>query len=123
MDEKKKIFVSFAKEDTRQRNMLKEHPLMVAPHFELVDFAVKEVQSNDWKDRVLLAMRRCRGVIVLVSERTLVSGGQRWELSCAKAEKKPIYAVWAYLNDRTPLPGIAVVPWSWDELRGFIDTL
>ena len=122
-EEKKGVFVSFAGEDVRQRNLLKEHPLLNDPAFEFLDFPVKDPRSNDWKDRVHLRVRQCRGVIVLVSKHTLASSGQRWEINCAKTEKKEILAVWAYANDRTFLPGVATILWSWDTIRSFIDTL
>ena len=122
-DDRKSVFVSFAKKDTRQRNLLKEHPLLNSPAYDLVDFSVKDARNAGWRDRVQLSVRRSSGVIVLVSENSLESLGQKWEIGCARSEKKEILGVWAYSNDRTQLPGVITIPWSWDSIKSFIDSL
>jgi hypothetical protein len=123
MIEKKSVFVSFAPRDVRQRNLLKDHPLMTDPAFEFIDFPIKDNSKRDWQDRVLMGVRRARGVIVLVSANTLTSSGQKWEITCAKTEKKNMLAVWSYVNDKTVLPGLLPIDWSWDSIRTFIDGL
>jgi hypothetical protein len=60
-------------------------------------------------------------VIVLVSKNSLNSDGQKWEISCAKEEKKPILGIWAYSADRTILTGVSTVVWSWKSISDFID--
>ena len=123
MVEKKSVFVSFAEEDVRQRNALKDHPLLKTASFAFVDFAIKDANNHHWKDRVQLAIRRSHGVIVLVSESSLESSGQKWEISCAKAEKRKTYAAWAYSNDRTRIRGLSTLVWSWEGIRAFVDSL
>lgn len=123
MEEKKTVFVSFAEEDVRQRNTLKEHPLLKNPLYDFVDVPLKDPANHHWQDRVQLAVRRSHGVIVLVSSYTLESSGQKWEISCAKTEKRKTYAVWAYSNDRTRVQGLATLPWSWEGIKDFVDSL
>jgi hypothetical protein len=123
MEEKKSVFVSFAEEDVRQRNALKDHPLLKSPSFHFVDFGIKEPHNHHWQDRVQLSIRRSHGVIVLVSESSLESSGQKWEISCAKAEKRKTHAIWAYSNDRTRIRGLSTLVWSWENLRAFVDSL
>jgi len=123
MEDKKSVFISFAKQDMRQRNSLKDHPLLNVPLFEFVDFPVKDPASNDWKDRVQVRIRRSSGVIILISKNSIDSTGQKWEISCAKTEKKEILGVWAYNNDRTHVPGIVPIVWEWGSIRSFIDSL
>jgi quercetin dioxygenase-like cupin family protein len=43
-----------------------------------------------------------------VSKNSLTSSGQKWELSCAREEKKKILGVWAYKDDRTDLTCLLV---------------
>ncbi len=121
MADKKVIFVAFAIEDERQRDFLRGQSLLTKSPFEYVDMSVKEAYDSDWKEKVRTRIRRSNGVITLVSSNSLTSSGQKWELSCAKDEKKPLLAIWAYKDDRTVLPGVTTVVWTWDGIKNFID--
>jgi hypothetical protein len=121
--DKKSVFVAFAIEDERQRDFLKGQTLITACPFEYVDMSVKEPYDSNWKQRVQARIRRSSGVIALVSKNSLSSSGQKWEISCAKAENKKVLGIWAYTNDRTPLAGVNAVAWSWDGVKKFIDNL
>jgi hypothetical protein len=123
MAETKVIFIAFAIEDERQRDFLKGQSLLTKSPFEYIDMSVKEAYDKDWKERVRTRIRRSHGVIVLVSKNSLKSDGQAWEIQCAKEEKKPIRGIWAYTDDRTVLAGVATVPWTWDNIKNFIDSL
>lgn len=119
----KVIFVAFAIEDERQRDFLKGQSLHTNSPFEYVDMSVKEAYASEWKDKVRTRIRRSDGVIVLVSKNSLSSSGQKWEISCAKEEKKPILGIWAYSDDRTVLSGVSTVAWTWAAIQGFINKI
>lgn len=123
MADKKVIFIAFAIEDERQRDFLKGQSLNTKSPFEYIDMSVKEPYDSDWKDRVRTRIRRSDGVIALVSKNSLTSSGQKWEISCAKEEKKKILGIWAYKDDRTNLPGVKTVAWTWKAIEDFIDSL
>ena len=123
MADKKVVFVAFAIEDERQRDLLKGQSLNTKTPFEYVDMSVKEAYDSGWKERVRTRVRRSDGVIALVSKNSLTSGGQKWEISCAKEERKKLRGVWAYTDDRTNLEGVNTVVWTWDNIRDFIDSL
>ena len=123
MATKKVIFVAFAIEDVRQRDLLKGQSLNTSSPFEYIDMSVKEPYDSSWKERVRTRIRRSDGVIALVSKNSLSSSGQKWELQCAKEEKKKILGIWAYTNDRTNLPGINTRVWNWDTIKDFINSL
>lgn len=123
MADKKTVFVAFAIEDERQRDFLKGQSLSTDCPFEYIDMSVKEAYDTDWKEKVRTRIRRSDGVIVLVSENSLKSTGQKWEISCAKEEKKKILGIWIYKDDRTELPGVRTVTWTWDGISKFIDSL
>jgi hypothetical protein len=123
MADKKIIFVAFAIEDERQRDFLKGQSLLTKSPFEYVDMSVKEAYDSGWKDRVRTRIRRSDGIIVLISKNSLTSSGQKWEIECAREEKKKILAIWAYTNDRTNLVGITTKEWTWDGIKNFIDSL
>ena len=117
------VVVAFAIEDQRQRDFLKGQSLLTRCPFEYVDMSVKEAYDKEWKDRVRTRIRRSDGVIALVSKNSLGSSGQKWEISCAKEERKRILGIWAYRDDRTTLDGIATTAWDWESIRNFIDGL
>lgn len=123
MADKKVVFVAFAIEDERQRDFLKGQSLSTKSPFEYIDMSVKEAYSSEWKERVRTRIRRSDGVIALVSKSSLTSSGQKWEISCAREEKKRVLAIWAYRDDRTDLPGVKTVVWTWDSIKDYIDSL
>lgn len=119
----KVIFVAFAIEDERQRDLLKGQSLNTASPFEYVDMSVKEAYDADWKERVRTRIRRSDGVIALISSNSLTSSGQKWEIECAGAEGKKTLGIWAYTDDRTSVPGVRTVVWTWNAIATFIDSL
>ncbi|MER3472398.1 MAG: hypothetical protein C4330_14065 [Chitinophagaceae bacterium] len=123
MADKKVVFIAFAIEDVTQRDFLKGQSLHTKSPFEYIDMSVKEAYDKDWKDRVRTRIKRSDGVIVLVSKNSLSSSGQKWEIECAKEEKKKILAIWAYTDDRTNIVGVNTKAWTWDNIKDFIDSL
>ena len=123
MSDKKVVFVAFAIEDERQRDFLKGQSLNTKSPFEYIDMSVKDAYSSEWKERVRTRIRRSDGVIVLVSKNSLSSSGQKWEIACAREEKKRILGIWVYKDDRTDLVGVRTVVWTWDAIKNFIDSL
>ena len=123
MASNKIVFIAFAIEDERQRDFLKGQSLLTHCPFEYTDMSVKEAYESNWKEKVRTRIRRSDGVIVLVSKSSLTSAGQKWEIACAKEEKKPILGIWAYSTDRTLLSGISAKAWAWDTISKFIDNL
>ncbi len=124
MAHKKIVFVAFAIEDERQRDLLKGQSLLTSSPFEYVDLSVKEAYTTeDWKKRVRTRIRGSDGLIALVSKNSPASTGQKWEIQCAQEEKKKILAIRAYTDDKTSIAGVSVVAWTWDAIKKFIDGL
>jgi hypothetical protein len=121
--DKKVVFIAFAIENETQRDFLKGQSLHPRAPYEFIDMSVKEPYDNDWKDRVRTRIKRADGVIALVSKNSLKSSGQKWEIACAKEEKKRIRGIWAYTDDRTALDGVNTVVWSDNNISDFIDSL
>jgi len=123
MTDKKVVFIAFAIEDEKQRDLLKGQSLNTKSPFEYIDMSVKEPYDKDWKERVRTRIKRSDGVIALVSKNSLKSNGQKWEIQCAKEEGKKIRGIWAYTDDRTDLEGVNTRVWTWDNIKDFIDSL
>jgi hypothetical protein len=117
------VFVAFAIEDESQRDLLKGQSLHPRSPYEFIDMSVKDAYDSNWKERVRTRIRRSHGVIVLVSQNSLNSSGQKWEIACAKEEKKPIRGIWAYNADRTSLAGVMTYTWTDSNISSFIDSL
>lgn len=123
MAAKKVVFIAFAIEDEKQRNLFTGQSLHPRTPYEFIDMSVKEAYSSEWKDKVRTRIRRSDGIIVLVSKNSSSSTGQKWEIECAKEEKKKILGIWAYSDDRTSIAGITTKVWSDENISGFIDSL
>ena len=123
MASKKIVFIAFAIEDENQRNLFTGQRLHPRNPYEFTDMSVKEPYSKEWKERVRTRIRRSDGVIVLVSKNSTSSDGQKWEIACAKEEKKPIRGIYAYSNDRTTIAGVTTYTWTDDNINNFIDSL
>jgi hypothetical protein len=119
----KTLFIAFAIEDERQRDFLKGQSLHVRSPFSYIDMSVKEPYSTAWKEKVHTRIKRSHGVIVLVSKNSLNSSGQKWEIACAKAERKPILGIWAYSDDRTNIEGVNTKVWSDANISAFINSI
>jgi antiphage defense system Thoeris ThsB-like protein len=123
MANNKIVFVAFAIEDERQRDLLKGQSLHPRAPFEFIDMSVKEAYDSNWKEKVRTRIKRSDGVLVLVSKSSLSSSGQKWEIECAREEKKKISGIWAYTNDRTNIVGVSTNVWNDKNISDFIDSL
>jgi hypothetical protein len=121
--DKKVVFVAFAIEGEHQRDLLKGQSLHPRAPYEFIDMSVKEPYDKDWKERVRTRIRRSHGVIALISGNSVTSSGQKWEIQCAREEKKPIRGIWAYSDDRTCVEGVATYVWSDTNISAFIDSI
>jgi hypothetical protein len=123
MADKKVVFVAFAIEDVRIRDMIKGQSLHTDSPFEYVDMSVKEAYDEEWKKKVRTRILRSDGVLVIVSKNSPSSTGQKWEIQCAKEEGKPVKGIWAYKDDRTAIAGVSTMLWTWENIANWIDSL
>jgi hypothetical protein len=123
MPDKKVIFVAFAIEDVRIRDLIKGQSLSTKSPFEYIDMSVKEAYDEEWKKRVRTRILRSDGVLAIVSKNSITSSGQKWEIQCAREEKAPLRGIWAYKDDRTNLIGVNTMVWTWDNIANWIDSL
>lgn len=123
MANQKVVFVAFAIEDEKIRDMIKGQSLNAKSPFEYVDMSVKEAYDEEWKKKVRTRILRSDGVLVIVSKNSISSSGQKWEIQCAQEEKKKVRGIWAYKEDRTNLAGVNTMVWTWDNIANWIDSL
>ena len=123
MADKKVVFVAFAIEDARIRDMIKGQSLHTDSPFEYVDMSVKEAYDEEWKKKVRTRIKRSDGVLVIVSKNSPSSTGQKWEILCANEEGKPVKGIWAYKDDSTAIAGVSTMAWTWENIASWIDSL
>jgi hypothetical protein len=84
-----RIFITFAIEDSWARDFLVGQARNEDSPFEFVDMSVKEPWDTNWKARCRAKMRRCDGVIALLSRNTMRAEGALWEMKCASERVSP----------------------------------
>lgn len=124
-DTRKRVFISFAIEDVEYRDYLVKQARKKHSPFDLIDMSVKkEWNQNEWKDRCRSKIKRCDGVIALLSKNTQRASGARWEMKCAKEEGIPVIGMHIKKNDQGSIPpelkGKNIITWSWDNLANII---
>lgn len=122
----KRVFVAFAAEDVRYRDLLKGQSLNSNSPFEFIDMSVKQPYDSVWKTKTRTRIKSCHGVIALLSKNTLAADGQLWEVKCARDEGKPLLGVFIHTSDRTrpaAMGSAKCVAWSQAEIASFIDSL
>ena len=101
MADTKVVFIAFAIEDERQRDLLKGQSLHTKSPFQYIDMSVKEAYDKDWKEKVRTRIKRSDGVIALVSKSTLTSSGEKW---CTPSATPSTPAHTAYTSTGCRLP-------------------
>lgn len=91
-ERRKRVFISFAIEDIAYRDFLVEQARKKHSPFEFIDMSVKkEWNQNEWKNKCRTKIKRCDGVIALLSKNTHKASGARWEIKCAREERVKNY--------------------------------
>ena len=125
---RKKVFISFAIEDIEYRNYLVEQAKKKNSPFYFIDMSAKKAwKQTEWKRKCRTKIKRCDGVIALLSKKTYLAGGARWEIQCAREEGVKIIGMHIFKNNKgaipTELKGKKVIEWNWDNLERFINQL
>ena len=125
---KKRVFISFAKEDISLRDLLVGQAKNQNSPFEFIDMSVKEPWDNAWKTNCRTKIKGCDGMLVFVTSSTKNADGQLWEIKCAKEESVKRLDVYGYSDYRpTSLPseldGVRIVAWTWDNIANWINSL
>jgi len=124
----KRVFTSFAIEDSNLRDLLIGQAKNNSSPFEFVDMSVKEPWDSAWKTKCRTKIKGCDGVLIIVTKNTKNASGQLWEINCAKEEDIPRRGIWGHSDDRpanlpTELEGVRIVNWTWDNISNWLNTL
>lgn len=124
----KKIFISFAIEDSKYRDFLVAQAKNEKTPFSFIDMSVKQPwNENEWKRKCRAKIKSCDGMIVLLSKKTWHSGGSRWEIKCANEEGITVIGMHIKKNNKGAIPpeleGSRIIEWSWDNLSKSINKI
>ncbi|KAA3597458.1 MAG: TIR domain-containing protein [Calditrichaeota bacterium] len=127
-DTRKRIFISFAIEDEFFRDRLMDQARKENSPFDFIDMSAKKPWKQDeWKKRCRTKIKKCDGVIALISKKTHEAGGARWEMKCALEEKIPTIGMQIQWNDKGAKPkelkNKKVIRWTWNNISEFLNTL
>jgi hypothetical protein len=119
-----RIFISFAKEDLRYRDLLVGQARKSDTPFNFRDMSLQEPFDSKWKTRCREKIRECHGFIALLSKKTWRATGARWEMECADEEGIPMLGIHIHADEKgavpTELSGHKVVEWRWETIARFI---
>ena len=127
---KKRVFISFAIEDEKYRDYLVEQAKSNKSPFYFVDMSVKEPwKPEEWKKRCRTKIKRCHGVIVLLSKNTYHASGVRFEMKCSNEEDVPMIGMQIFKKTEKQgsippeLKGKRIISWSFQNLEKFIKSI
>ena len=125
---KKRIFISFAVEDSNLRDFLVGQARNNNSPFEFVDMSVKTPWDSEWKTKCRTKIKSCDGLIAIVTRNTKNASGQLWEIKCAKEEYIPCRGIWGHNDDTNfglpeELDNVTIVKWSWDNIKNWLDRI
>lgn len=87
---KKRIFVSFAIEDERTRDLFVGQSRNTKTPFDFIDMSVKKPWDEEWKRNCRTRIKGCDGFIVLITKNLKNGSGALWEIKCAIEEGIPL---------------------------------
>jgi len=120
-----RIFVSFAIEDARYRDLFCGQENLKSSPFAFIDMSVKDPWDEKWKSNCRSRIKSCDGMFALISKNTAQATGQMWEIACALEERIPVLGIYCTTDSRpwsTP-HNIRVVGWTWTNIESFIGIL
>lgn len=124
----KRIFISFAIEDERLRDLLKGQAKNSSSPFEFIDMSVKKTWDSMWRTNCRTRIKGCDGVISIITNNTGEADGQIWEMNCAKQEHVPVVGIYGndnHLGVKVPdeCGYIRLMDWSWSNILNWINNI
>ena len=124
----KRIFISFAKEDSNLRDLLVGQARNNNSPFEFVDMSVKQAWDSAWKTNCCRKIKGCDGVIALITKNTKNADGELWEIKCAKEEGIPCLGIWGNDNHYgvsipNELSSSQMRDWTWSNISSWLNRI
>ncbi|MBA0922572.1 MAG: hypothetical protein ITD27_02790 [Nitrosospira sp.] len=122
------IFISFALKDINFRDLLVEQLSNKETLYSFVDMPVKQSWETVWKEDCRSKIKKCDGVIALITKNIIRADGQLWELNCAYDDRVPVLLLYGEsekLPKKLPPPvsDREVLLWTWPNIETFLNRL
>lgn len=116
-----RVFLSFAAEDAKWRDLFMAQTKNTRTPWDFADASLHAPLTKRWKTQVREHIRACDALIQLVGAKTAQAEGAIWEVECARAEGIPAFGVWFDAAHHGKLPSCFspgdVIPWTWDGIQ------
>ena len=122
----KRVFISFAAEDSNLRDLLVGQARNENSPFEFADMSVKKPWDSSWKTNCRIKIKGRDGLLAIITPNTRNAEGQLWEINCAKEEGVPRKGIWGYDNVHpsiNELSGVAIANWIWSNIANWLAIL
>ncbi len=122
----KRLFVGFAVEDKKYRDLLRGQSKLGDSPIDYTDMSVKQPWNSSWKTQCRQRIKGCDGVIALLSRHIRTADGARWEIQCAVEDGIPVLGVHIFADDHYKPPeiqGRRSIRWSWNGIERWINAL
>ncbi len=87
----------------------------------------KPWKQEEWKRKCRTKIKGCHGVIALISKKTHLASGARWEIKCAVEENIPTIGMQVKWKNKGAKPkelkNRKVIKWTWNNIENFINLL
>lgn len=124
----RRIFVSFAAEDVRLRDLLKGQARNQKSPFEYIDMSVKTPWDYQWKTNCRTKIKGCDGMIAIITKNSKNADGQIWEIKCAKDEGIPVIAIYGSdyhygITVPSECGYVKLVDWTWPNISNWLRSI
>lgn len=118
------MFISFASEGERIRDLFVGQGRRPDTPWEIVDRSAHESFDERWKTQMCSRIKKCHVVILLLERTTYAAEGAIWELNCGLRGGIPAFGVWISKQSRWPVPSCLrpenIIDGTWEGVRNMI---
>lgn len=118
------VFVSFAFEDSRMRDLFVGQSRHPNTPWDIADYSAHEPFSERWKSQMRRRILRSNVVILLVGPNTHAAEGALWEVATGLELGIPAFGIWTRREERGPVPSCLspenIIDWNWEGISHMI---
>lgn len=123
-----RVFVSYASQDTKYRDLLVGKVRHASLPYDFVEMIHKAPGDTMWESQCRGKMKASAGVIVFVSAHTAYAPSVLREVKIARDEGVPLCGIYVEFVRRplhlvSELQGIRIIEWKWREISAYLNSL
>lgn len=125
-----RVFVSFAVEDANLRDLLVGQTRNSGFSNSVTDYSVRIAWKEKWKTNCRPRIKRCKGLIGIITRNTPKADGQIWEIECAVEEDIPIFLIHGHSDAASRISRVPSAirnrrlhNWTHDNINNFLNRI